>query len=43
MMSIFKTLKQRGHDPIRTVIAAVQEYLKTGKRPPLPQKPTSDG
>jgi transposase len=36
LMSIFRTLKQRGHDPIRTVIAALREYILTGKLPPLP-------
>ncbi len=37
LMSIFRTLKQRGHDPIRTVINALREYLTTGQLPPLPQ------
>ena len=36
LMSIFRTLKQRGHDPIRTITAALAEYLSTGKLPPLP-------
>ncbi len=36
LMSVFRTLKQRGHDPIRTVTAALAEYLATGKLPPLP-------
>ena len=44
LMSVFRTLKQRGHDPIRTVTAALAEYLATGKLPPLPQpNATSDG
>ncbi len=42
LMSVFRTLKQRGHDPIRTVTAALAEYLATGKLPPLPIA-TSDG
>ena len=43
LMSIFRTLKQRGHDPIETVITAVQIYITTGKLPPLPPpKSTSD-
>ena len=42
LMSIFRTLKQRGHDPIRTVIAAIREYLKSGTMPTLPHQPTSD-
>jgi len=44
LMSIFRTLKQRGHDPIRTVVKALVEYLTTGTLPPLPEpKPTSGG
>lgn len=36
VMSIFRTLKQRGHDPIRTITDAIATYLKTGQLPPLP-------
>jgi len=44
LMSIFRTLKQRGHDPIRTIIDALATYLTTGQLPPLPEpKTTSDG
>ncbi len=44
LMSVFRTLKQRGHDPIRTVIDAVQQFLTTQHLPPLPRpKTTSDG
>lgn len=44
LMSVFRTLKQRGHDPIQTIINAVAEYLITGKLPPLPKpKIASDG
>lgn len=44
LMSVFRTLKQRGHDPIRTIVDALATYLKTGRLPPLPEpKPTSDG
>ena len=44
LMSIFRTLKQRGHDPIRTIVKALAEYLTTGKLPPLPEpEPTSGG
>jgi transposase len=42
LMSVFRTLKQRGLDPIRTVTAALAEYLTTGQLPPLPTA-TSDG
>jgi len=37
LMSVFRTLKQRGHDPIQTTIAAVRDYLSTGALPPLPE------
>jgi transposase len=44
LMSIFRTLKQRGHDPIRTIAHALTHYLTTSQLPPLPQpKSTSDG
>lgn len=36
LMSIYRTLKQRGHDPLTTITMALSEYLKTGKLPPLP-------
>jgi hypothetical protein len=41
LMSIFRTLKQRGHDPIRTIIEAIATCLKTGKLPPLPPPKTT--
>jgi hypothetical protein len=44
LMSVFRTLKQRGHDPIRTVTSAVEQYITTKQLPPLPKpKTTSDG
>lgn len=44
LMSIFRTLKQRGHDPIQTITHALATYLTTGQLPPLPEpKTTSDG
>ena len=36
LMSIYRTLKQRGHDPLATITNALTEYLTTGKLPPLP-------
>jgi transposase len=36
LMSIYRTLKQRGHDPLATITQALSEYLRTGKLPPLP-------
>lgn len=38
LMSVFRTLKQRGHNPVSAVRDAVQTYLRTGQLPPLPAK-----
>lgn len=44
LMSVFRTLKQRGHDPIHTLTQALAAYLTTGHLPSLPEpKSTSDG
>lgn len=43
LMSIFFTLKKRGHNPVSTVQNAVVEYLKTNHLPRLPSVVTSDG
>jgi transposase len=43
LMSVFRTLKQRGHDPIQTVIEAVETQLLTKQLPTLPANITSDG
>jgi transposase len=43
LMSIFRTLKQRGHNPLRTIVTALRTCLQTGKLPPLPSKVTSGG
>jgi hypothetical protein len=37
LMSVFRTLKQRGHHPIQTILQALKTYLNTGTLPPLPQ------
>jgi hypothetical protein len=36
LMSIYRTLKQRGHDPLITITKALNEYLVTEKLPDLP-------
>jgi transposase len=36
LMSVYRTLKQRGHDPLETIANGLAEYLKTGKLPSLP-------
>ena len=35
-MSIYRTLKLRGHDPIETMVEALKTYVGTGSLPPLP-------
>jgi transposase len=42
-MSVFFTLKKRGHNPIKTVQEAITTYLQTGQMPPLPEKTTPIG
>jgi hypothetical protein len=42
LMSIYRTLKQRDHDPLRTITEAIATYLKTGQLPSLPTKTTPD-
>jgi len=36
LMSVYRTLKQRGHNPLDTIANALSEYLTTGKLPALP-------
>jgi transposase len=43
LMSIFFTLKKRGHHPINTIYDALTTYLKTGHLPPLPTNAAADG
>ena len=43
LMSVFFTLKKRGHNPIQTIYAALETYLKTGQLPPLPSNVTAGG
>ncbi|MFQ5464238.1 MAG: transposase, partial [Phycisphaerae bacterium] len=37
LMSVFRTLKQRGYDPMTIITATLTEYLTTGDLPPLPK------
>lgn len=37
LMSIFRTLKQRGHNPTRVIAQALRTYVQTGQLPPLPE------
>jgi hypothetical protein len=41
LMSVFRTLKQRGHDPIQTVVQSLATYLSTGQLPSLPPARTT--
>lgn len=38
LMSVFRTLKQRGHNPLQTIVSALRTYLQTGQLPSLPNK-----
>lgn len=38
LMSVFRTLKQRGHNPVSAVLNAARACLQTGQLPPLPAK-----
>jgi len=42
LMSVYRTLKLRGHDPVKTLVDALSIYLETGKLPALPEKKLSD-
>jgi transposase len=43
LMSVFRTLKQRGHNPVSAVLEAVRAYLKTGQLPSLPGRVPENG
>jgi len=43
LMSVYRTLRLRGHDPIRTVAAALRSYVQTGQLPPLPDPAPANG
>jgi transposase len=36
LMSVYRTLKLRGHDPLDTIVAALREYVRSVILPPLP-------
>ncbi len=36
LMSVFRTLKLRGHNPVSAVSNAIHTDLQTGRLPPLP-------
>lgn len=43
LMSIYRTLKLRGLDPLETIVNALKDYVRTGQLPPLPEGNDSDG
>ena len=43
LMSVYRSLRLRGLDPLETIDSALREYVSTGTLPPLPQPNTSDG
>ena len=38
LMSVYRTLKQRGHPPLDTIKGALETYIRTGHLPPLPPR-----
>ena len=42
LMSVYRTLKLRGHNPIQTITNALRTYLTTGTLPPLPASIVAD-
>ena len=43
LMSLYRTLKLRGHDPTQTIAAALWTFLQTGNLPALPGEIVADG
>jgi transposase len=43
LMSVYRTLKQRGYHPIDTIVKAIESYLTNGELPSLPAPITTDG
>ena len=43
LMSVYRTLRLRGHDPTKTIAAALRHLLQAGTLPPLPVEAVADG
>lgn len=43
LMSLYRTLRLRGHDPMTTIANALRAYLTSGQLPPLPVESVADG
>ena len=41
LMTVFRTLKRRGLNPVDSLVEALREYVVTGALPPLPESPIS--
>jgi hypothetical protein len=38
LLSVLRTLRVRGHQPIDTILPALTDYNRTGKLPPMPPR-----
>jgi transposase len=43
LMSVYRTLRLRGHDPTTTIASALRQSLQTGRLPDLPAETVADG
>jgi transposase len=43
LMSVYRTLRLRGHNPTETIAQALRTYVTTGHLPPLPNPVVADG
>ena len=42
LMTVFRTLKRRGYNPISILVSALQGYVRTGHLSPFPPVRTSE-
>ena len=43
LMSVYRPLRLRGHNPAETITNALRTYLTTGQLPPLPDAAIANG
>ena len=43
LMSVYRTLRLRGHDPLQVIPEALRTYLQSGQLPPLPAADIANG
>ena len=43
LMTILRTLKMRGHNPVQVLVDALKSYVLSAQLPPLPTKITAGG